>query len=220
MNDYYEVYGIVIKVQPVGEFDKRITLLTKERGRVSAFARGARRQGSSLMGVTRVFATGTFRLREGKDSSSLIQAKIDNYFESIASDVEATCYGMYFLELADYYARELLSEPQMIRLLYISLLALTKESLPNKLVRRIYELRLMVIDGRYDENPPGDVSDTCVYAWGYIIKSPLEKLYTFALTDEVFNELEECVSRSIRKYVDRKMNSLEVLETLAETKKD
>jgi len=214
MLDNIDVNGIIIGIQPVGEYDKRVLLLTKERGKISAFARGARRQGSALMGVTQVFACGKFRLREGRDSYTLFSAQVGNYFDELKKDVETTCYGTYFLELAEYYSRESMSEPQMIKLLYLALVALTRPSLPHRLTRRIYELRLMKIDGQYDQKPSAPHGDTTEYTWNYVLSSPIEKLFTFALTDEVFREFEESVDRCIKKYVDRKMNSLEVLETL------
>lgn len=214
MLDHLELQGIIIKVQPVGEYDKLVTLLTRERGRITAFARGARRQGNGMMGITRIFACGKFRLREGKDSYSLYGAQIDNYFDPLLSDVEKTCYGTYFLELAEYYSREGMSEPYMIKLLYYALTALTKPSIPHRLTRRIYELRLMKIDGQYDAEPPLKHGETTAYTWDFILNTPLEKLFTFALTDEVLAELEENVDRSMKKYIDRKMNSLEILSTL------
>lgn len=66
MQDFVEVTGIVLKAVPVLEMDKRITVLTKERGKISAFARGAKKPGSRFMAATNPFCYGTFRLYEGK----------------------------------------------------------------------------------------------------------------------------------------------------------
>ena len=216
MQDYIEVNGIIIKVQPVGEYDKRVTLLTSECGKISAFARGARRQGSALMGVTRIFACGKFRMREGKDSYNLYSARIDNFFEPLFKDVEATCFGTYMLELADYYSRESMSDPKLIKLLYYALTALTRPSIPHRLTRRIFELRVMKIDGQYDTEPPAaeKVSETTAFTWDFILNTPLEKLFTFTLKEGILKELEECTDRSLKKYVDKKMNSLEILESI------
>lgn len=206
--------GMVLKATPVGEYDKRLVILTRERGKITAFARGAKRPGNQLMAVSRPFAFGQFRLLEGRDAYNLQSAEIKNYFEGISGDVESACYGSYFLEFADYYSRENVDGSEMILLLYQSLRALLKPSLPNSLIQLVFELRAMVINGEYTEHPTKQVSDSANYAWEYIIASPVESLYTFLLTGEVQRELKQCVDANKRRYIDREFHSLDILRAM------
>lgn len=214
MKEVEKLTGMIIKVSPVGEMDKRLVILTRERGKITAFARGARKPGNQLMGVSRPFAFGQFSLYEGRDSYSLKSAEITNYFEELSMDVEGTCYGSYFLELADYYARENMDETGLLKLLYQSIRALLKPALKNELVQRIFELKAMVLNGEYTESPPRPVSDSANYAWEYVIASPAEHLYTFVLTDPVFEEFSRCVEINKKRYVDREFHSLGILDAM------
>ncbi len=139
--------GMVLSATPVGEYDKRITLLTKENGKISAFARGAKRPGNHLMAACSPFSFGKFEIYEGRNSYTVGKAEISNYFRELALHPDNACYGFYFLELAGYYARENIDEVHMLKLLYQSLRALEKESLDNRLVRRIFELKAMAVNG-------------------------------------------------------------------------
>ena len=154
MREAVRLTGMVLKAVPSGEMDKRLVILTKERGKVTAFARGARRPGSMLMACGRPFAFGQFTLYEGRDAYSLQSAEISNYFDELSTDVEGTCYGSYFLEFSDYYTRENMDGTAMLKLLYQSVRALMKPAVPNELVRRVYELKAMAINGEYTEKPP------------------------------------------------------------------
>ena len=209
--------GMVIKSAPAGEYDRRLVILTCERGKITAFARGARRPGSTLMAASAPFVFGTFALYEGRDAYNLQGADVLNYFAEIPLDMEAACYGSYFLEFADYYGRENLEATEQLLLLYQSLRALLKPALPDPLVQAVFELRSMVINGDYTEHPPRPVSDSANYAWEYIIASPLESLYTFTLAPEVLEELKHCVELNKRRFIDREFHSLDILRMMEQS---
>ena len=132
--------------------------------------------------------------------------------------MEGTCYGSYFLELADYYSRENENGTGLLKLLYQSVRALLKPALKNQLVQRIFELKAMVLSGEYTESPPRSVSDSANYAWEYVIASPMEHLYTFTLTETVLEEFARCVEINKKRYVDREFHSLEILQTMMGSK--
>lgn len=214
MREMTNVTGMVLKASPVGEYDKRLVILTRERGKITAFARGAKRPGNQLMAASRPFVFGNFFLYEGRDAYNLQTVEIRNYFEELSRDVEAACYGSYFLEFADYYSRENIDGSEMILLLYQSVRALMKPSLPNTLIQLIFELRAMVINGEYTEHPLKQVSGSANYTWEYIIASPIEQLYTFVVTEEVQAELRQSVEANKRRYIDREFHSLAILQAM------
>ena len=59
------------------------------------------------------------------------------------------------------------------------------------------------------------MSPETLYVCRYIMTAPLQKLFTFAVTPEVQKELEQTLDRHMKRVMDRRMKSLEILKTLA-----
>ncbi len=241
------VTGMVLFAAPNGEFDKRVVILTKERGKITAFARGARRQNSSLLAATNPFAFGKFAVYEGRTAYTLARAQITNYFRELASSLEEAYYGFYFLEAAGYQTQENEDGTQMLKLLYLSLRALLNPRLDNRLVRAVFEMKALVIQGEYPEmfqcvscqkteglrrldlEKNGMICEDCcknctdgievnssvLYTFQYVISAPVEKLYTFTLTEETLRDFQKIVKKLCRTYQDRTFKSLEVLEEMS-----
>lgn len=150
--------GMVLSAMPMGEYDKRLTILTVERGKISAFARGARKPNSSLLACSQPFSYGEFTAYAGRDSYTVTSAQITNYFPGLREDLGRLYLGMYFCEFADYFTREGNDEREVLKLLYQSLRALESKKFPAPLVRRVFELKLISIEG---EAPQVSVCACC-----------------------------------------------------------
>ena len=205
MQEELVFHGLVLNSASSRDFDKRLCVLTKEQGKITVWASGAKKPGSPLMAATRNFVFGAFNVTKGRAGYNLRSVKVNEYFEDIALDLVHACYGSYLLELAELVAQENLPAEELVIL---------KESIPNELVRRIYELRVLLLNGEYTELPPLEASDACCYAWQYVLEAPLTKLYTFTLTPGVLIEFSQNVDLVLRDALPYHFRSLDILKAL------
>lgn len=210
--------GIILSGQPIGEYDRRLVILTKERGKISCFARGARKQSSPLLGNTRSFAFGCFYLYEGRSTYSLHSAQIQNYFEELIKDYDATLYACYFAEIADYYGHEGIEAKDPINLLYMAFCALTDERLNREIIKSVYEIRSVVLSGECPppENvlPDRQMTEDLKKLFMYIAASPIDKLFKFTLGEKSVKLLKHFSERLISISIDKKLKSKDMLPKL------
>ena len=214
-DDLTDLTALVLASTPAGEYDRRVVLLTRERGKIACFARGARRPGSPLMAVYLPFCFGTYRIRPGRNSNVLVEAKLQTFFEKLRNDMEATCYASYFAEFLQYVTRENNDESALLLLAYQSFRALESNRIPQRLVRAVFEIRATAIEGEF--LPPSQehgFSASALQAVEHIVSSPIRTLYTFAVKDSVLVELEHIAEVSVKRSLNHHFESLDILKAL------
>ena len=213
--DIIGLHGVILKSADHAEFDRRITLLTAERGKITVFCRAVKRPGNRLMAATEPFTFGLFNLTEGKSAYNLRDAEVAEYFEGLRKDLDAFYLGSYFLEFADYYSRENIEDTPLLSLIYTSLLALIREDFDNRFVRSVFEIKIISIEGELPGNPDeGKLLPGTLHAMEHIISSTPSNLYTFKVSPEVQSELERLSGHFVSRCVRKEFSSLKILKEL------
>ena len=215
MRELVNVTGIVLKSDNYAEYDRRITLLTDERGKITVFVHGARKSGNRFMATTEPFAFGRFSLTEGRSAYNMQQADISCYFEELRADLEGFYLGSYILEIADYYSRENNDDLELLKLVYQSLKAIVSGKFSLRLIQAVYQIKAIVVNGEFPGVPVGrSLMPGTVHAVEHVMRAPVEKLYTFSLSEEVLDEFARLSDEFRKRLIHKNFNSLVMVEAL------
>ncbi len=207
------VNGIIIKVELIKEFDKKLTLVTSELGKINVISFGSNRQNSKNISKTNIFVVGEFELKIIKGIYNLNSVKVKKYFTDLSKNVDNFIYGNYFLELLNYFSFENNPDFKILDLMINSLDSLIKDKMNKTLIRRVFELRLLAIQGiaKTADLLPQTTTETVKYAWNYVLNSDINKLFNFNLDDIYLKEFEFLVKKELDINVDYKFNSLDLI---------
>lgn len=144
---YYNAGGIVLRRTNFSETDRIVTLYTRERGKVSCIAKGARKPISRLAGSTEVLTYGRYQLAEGRNLDIISQAEIRESFPRIRADLSRISHASYVAELTNVMIEEEHEgNVDVFETLLSALYLLERPNDPETIVRR-FELQLMKLLG-------------------------------------------------------------------------
>lgn len=92
-------FGVILREYTAGENNKKLALLTRERGKITVFARGGKNAGSKL--TASLFSYNEFMIFDGGSFLSLTQIAPIRHFHQITENFESYCFACFFLELVD-----------------------------------------------------------------------------------------------------------------------
>ncbi|AFS78816.1 DNA repair protein RecO [Gottschalkia acidurici 9a] len=98
---FIESKGVVIRQTKYSESDRILTIFTKDKGKIQAIAKGARKPKSKLISSTETFCYSEFILYKGKSLYNINQGDVIDSFYSLREDIYKLSYATYILELVD-----------------------------------------------------------------------------------------------------------------------
>ncbi|MBQ8297069.1 MAG: DNA repair protein RecO [Ruminococcus sp.] len=138
------IEGIVLKERSVGEQDKFIDILTKESGVLELSVKGAKKINGKSASSTQLFAYSRFCVQQRKDRFYLNSAEPIHIFYNLRSSLSGLSLAAYFAEILKFCCTEEHSgNGDVMRLFLNTLHYLEKNLRSEKLLKSIFELRLM-----------------------------------------------------------------------------
>lgn len=138
--------AVVLKRADSSESDRRVWLLTKEQGIMDAIAKGARKAGSRLAGVTEPLTCATFHLASGRHRSFVTQVQLSTSFPGLRSDYERLSAAMALAELYSAVIHPGQAAAYLFEMLVISLKAIETHRKP--IVALVWaQLKLLAAEG-------------------------------------------------------------------------
>jgi DNA repair protein RecO (recombination protein O) len=134
MSRVYHVQAVVMRRRNLAETDKIVTLFTRERGKLAAVAKGARRPQSRIAGATEPPTFVRAFMAVGQNLDLVTQCEVKEAFPHLRSDYDLLMYCNYVMELTETMLEERLPQPDLFDLLLSALYLLNGQADPLPVV--------------------------------------------------------------------------------------
>jgi DNA repair protein RecO (recombination protein O) len=138
--------AIVLRAIDYGETNRIVTLLTRDYGKLSVMAGGAKKPRSRLTAAAQPFTHSYWLLYGGKGMLRASQAEVIDSFRSIREDLNKTAYCAYLMELTERFTEE--KEPsEGLFFLILSLMRQLSAGKDAEILARIFEMKMLRLAG-------------------------------------------------------------------------
>ena len=144
---YIKTRGVVVREVAAGDYDKILTVICDELGKISVSARGVRRSGNRHSAGTQVLSYCDWVLYKGKSTYSLNSCEILHPFYEIRKDLTLLAYAALLIEMIQDTTPENQPAREPLALLLHALHQLSNKNKNPELILRIFSLKLLQILG-------------------------------------------------------------------------
>lgn len=144
---YFKTEGLVLRETEYKDADKLLTVLSRDRGRLTLRARGVRSRSSRLKSGCQLLAFSEFTVFEGRGSMAVDEAVPLELFLPLREDIELLSLASYFAQVAEVLSQEDAPNPELLSMCLNGFYALSKLNRPQRLVKAAFELRAACLAG-------------------------------------------------------------------------
>lgn len=156
----YKTEAISLKTAPFAEADKMVTLFTKERGKVRAIAKGARKIPSRLCGRVETLTYGDYFIAKGRSLDIISQCQVIETFQGIRDQESPLLSALFIIKLVNSGTVDGQRHPELFDLTLRFLHRLKTGENP-RLVAKQFVKEFVLLEGIFQAgvNPTDSLSD-------------------------------------------------------------
>lgn len=236
--------GIVLREVSYRDSDKLLTVLTRDYGRITVSARGAKRS-ARLQAACQLLTYSDFTLFEKDGRLTVTEASAREFFPELRGDLERLSLGFYLAQVAEVLSPEDDPFSPLLPLLLNCLYALSKLELPQNVVKAAFELRALCASGFEPDlsgcagcgkenatffnishgclqcadckEPEGirmPLSGASLAALRYIASADSKRLFSFRLSEAAARELADAAESYLLTRLERGFSTLDYYKSL------
>lgn len=139
--------GVVLKRTYTGEKNAILKILTRDAGLISASAKGIKNMNSKLAAGAGIFRFSEFVLKPSRQMYIVAQSTLKEGFFGLSSNIERLSYATYFADLACAFRLTFQDSKKVFPLMLNALHLLSNTDKNMRLVKCVFELRLLGATG-------------------------------------------------------------------------
>lgn len=139
--------GIVIAENNMGDYDKMLTILTPNYGKISCVAKGARRPKSALLAGTQLFCFGEYLVYKGTNTYHINSCETIEIFYNLRTDLDKLKYAIHINKIIQDVTGENENCYKILQLFLNTLYTISETDKDMDFVLGVFKLRLLCILG-------------------------------------------------------------------------
>ena len=142
-----KVNGVILVENNMGDFDKMLTILTPNLGKIGCSARGARRPKSLLLAGTQFLCFGEYMLFKSGENYAINSCETIELFYNIRTDLDKLTYATYITKIVNDVTTENQNSYNTLKLFLNTLYAISETDKDLDFITSVFKLRLLKILG-------------------------------------------------------------------------